>query len=111
MIRRTFATTRRRTCALSGMLLVRPAMAAWVVVALLMPHTLEAQVNVVTNRYDDARTGANLNETTLTAANVNVNQFGKLYSYPVDGAVYAQPLYVAGVTIQGTARNVLYVAT
>jgi hypothetical protein len=34
-----------------------------------------------------------------------------LYSYPVDGAVYAQPLYVAGVTIKGAARNVLYVAT
>src|SRR3954463_4776720 len=75
------------------------------------PAAAHAQVDIVTNRYDGARSGANLSETTLTAANVNVNQFGKLYSYPVDGAVYAQPLYVTGVTIQGAARNVLYVGT
>ena len=71
----------------------------------------EAQVDILTNRYDGARTGANLGEKALTPANVNANQFGKLYSYPVDGAVYAQPLYVAGLTINGAVRNVLYVAT
>jgi len=65
----------------------------------------------LTHRYDSPRTGANLSETTLTTANVNVDQFGKLYSYPVDGGVYAQPLYVRGVTINGAVRNVLYVAT
>jgi hypothetical protein len=75
------------------------------------PVALEAQIDIVTNRYDGARSGANLSETMLTAANVNVNQFGKLFLYPVDGAVYAQPLYVTGVTIQGTPRNVLYVVT
>ena len=56
----------------------------------LVPAALYAQIDVVTNRYDGARTGANLGETTLTASNVDVNQFGKLYSYPVDGSVYAQ---------------------
>jgi len=76
-----------------------------------VPRALHAQVDVLTNRYDGARTGANLSETTLTTANVNVDHFGKLYSYPVDGAVYAQPLYVSGVTIDGTLRNVVYVAT
>ena len=70
-----------------------------------------AQIDVLTNRYDGARTGANLKETKLTPANVNASSFGKLYTYPVDGAVYAQPLYVRGVTIQGSVRNVLYVAT
>ena len=70
-----------------------------------------AQIDILTSRYDPGRTGANLSESTLTAANVNVNQFGKLYSYPVDGAVYAQPLYVSGVAINGVSRNVLYVAT
>src|SRR5262245_35589729 len=79
--------------------------------AVVLVSALNAQIDVLTHRYDGQRTGANLTETTLTPANVNVNQFGKLYSYPVDGAVYAQPLYAAGVTIQGTARNVLYVAT
>ena len=72
---------------------------------------LHAQITISTNRYDGARTGANLSETRLTAANVNVANFGKLYSYAVDGSVYAQPLYIPGVTIGGVARNVLYVAT
>ncbi|HUI40935.1 MAG TPA: hypothetical protein VL523_03095, partial [Terriglobia bacterium] len=42
----------------------------------------------------------------------NSAQFGKLFSYPVDGAIYAQPLYVQSVTIpdQGV-HNVVYVAT
>src|SRR4051812_14345413 len=111
MGRRTFATTPHHDRIIEPRSLARPAIAAWIVAALLIPVSLEAQVNVFTNRYDAARTGANLTETTLTTANVNVNQFGKLFSYPVDGAVYAQPLYVTGVTIQGTARNVLYVAT
>ena len=79
--------------------------------AIVFVSALQAQIDVVTNRYDPQLTGANLAETTLTPANVNMSQFGKLYSYPVDGAVYAQPLYVSGVTIAGAARNVLYVAT
>ena len=76
-----------------------------------VPATVQAQVNVLTNRYDPQRTGANLVEKTLTATNVNPTRFGKLYSLPVDGAVYAQPLYVSGISINGVVRNVLYVAT
>ena len=79
--------------------------------ALLVPASLRAQVDVTTNRYDGRRTGANLKETTLTPSNVNANSFGKLYSYPVDGAVYAQPLYLSGVSIDGVTRNVLYIVT
>src|SRR5689334_15992369 len=77
----------------------------------LVSTTARAQIDVLTNRYDAARVGANLGETKLTPANVSVDRFGKLYSYPVDGAVYAQPLYATGVTIQGAVRNVLYVVT
>jgi Abnormal spindle-like microcephaly-assoc'd, ASPM-SPD-2-Hydin len=70
------------------------------------------QVNVTMNRYDQASTGANLNETQLNTSNVNSTQFGKLYSYAVDGSIYAQPLYVSGVNIPGQGtHNVLYVAT
>ena len=69
-------------------------------------------VSILTHHYDVARTGANLTETVLTAANVNSNQFGKLFSLPVDGQIYAQPLYVPGVSIPGKGtRNVVYVAT
>ena len=67
---------------------------------------------VATNRYDNARSGANLQETKLTAANVNGNQFGLLFSRAVDGQIYAQPLYVAGVTMSDKKlHNVVYVAT
>lgn len=71
-----------------------------------------AAVDVVTERYDDARLGANLAETQLTTSNVNVDSFGKLWSYPVSGSVYAQPLYVHGVAVPGQGtHDVLYVAT
>jgi len=70
-----------------------------------------AQVNVTTYHYDNNRSGANTQETILTPANVNSTQFGKLFSTAVDGYVYAQPLYMAGISINGTSHNVLYVAT
>ncbi len=65
-----------------------------------------------TNKNDTLRTGQNLSEIALTTANVNQFQFGKLFSYPVDGYVFAQPLYVEGVNIPGEGiHNVVYVAT
>ncbi len=64
-----------------------------------------------TGRNDTLRTGQNLNEVALTTGNVNRTQFGKLFTYPVDGYTFAQPLYVAGVNINGTHHNVVYVAT
>jgi hypothetical protein len=71
-----------------------------------------AQVNVVTGHNDIARTGQNLNETILTPANVNPNQFGKLFSQAVTGGVLAQPLYVSQVAIPNKGvHNVVYVAT
>ncbi len=65
-----------------------------------------------TGRNDTLRTGQNLNEVALTTGTVNRNQFGKLFSYPVDGYVFAQPLYVEGVNILNLGvHNVVYVAT
>jgi uncharacterized protein (TIGR03437 family) len=70
------------------------------------------QVNVLTGNYDNQRTNANLQETLLTTANVNPTSFGKIGSFPVDGQIYAQPLYAAGVPITGKGtHNVVYVAT
>ena len=81
--------------------------ARWIAGVLPVPVVLQARIDVLTNRYDSARTGANLHETRLTPDNVDVGQFGRLYAHPVDGAVYAQPLYVSGVTMSGSPRNVL----
>ncbi len=69
-------------------------------------------LQVLTHRYDTQRTGANLQETTLNESNVNVGQFGKIFSRQVDGFIYAQPLYVSGLEIAGRGtRNVVFVAT
>ena len=67
---------------------------------------------VTTSQYDNLRTGATLGEKTLTPQNVNASQFGKLGAFKVDGAVYAQPLFVPGVEIAGKGKHdVLFVAT
>jgi hypothetical protein len=55
--------------------------------------------SVTTNRYDNARSGANLQETTLTTANVNKDKFGLLFSRDIEGQMYAQPLYLSGLKL------------
>ena len=71
-----------------------------------------AQVSVLTQRYDSARDGLNANETMLTLSNVNTSTFGKLFSLPVDGRVFAQPLYVPNLSIPGNGtHNVVFIAT
>src|SRR5580700_1984674 len=70
-----------------------------------------AQTPVLTQHNDNARTGQSSSETILNTSNVNVNQFGKLFTMPADGQVYAQPLYVPGVTIKGAVHNVVILAT
>ncbi|HTS36330.1 MAG TPA: hypothetical protein VMH04_11695 [Candidatus Solibacter sp.] len=69
-------------------------------------------LNVLTWRNDNGATGQNLKETILTPANVNATSFGKIFSYAVDGNIYAQPLYAQSVAIpnKGT-HNVVYIAT
>jgi hypothetical protein len=65
-----------------------------------------------THQNDNGRTGQNLNESILTPSNVNQAQFGKLFSYALDGQAYASPLYVADLNIPGQGfHNVVYVAT
>jgi hypothetical protein len=80
--------------------------------ALIVGFCFPAAAQVLTAQYDNARTGATLNETKLTPVNVNASHFGKIFSFAVDGDVYAQPLYVAGVAIPGKGtHNVIFIAT
>ena len=77
----------------------------------LAASCISAQTSVLTQHNDNARTGQNTSETILKTSNVNVNQFGKLFAMPVDGQVYAQPLYVPNVSIAGGTHNVVIIAT
>ncbi|MGD0930423.1 MAG: hypothetical protein ABR902_07220 [Candidatus Korobacteraceae bacterium] len=72
---------------------------------------LTAQVTVPIYQYDNSHSGTNTNETILTPSNVTVSQFGRKMVFPVQGYVYAQPLYVPNLTIGGTSHNVVFVAT
>ena len=67
--------------------------------------------DITTYKYDLARTGQNLTETTLTTANVKSSSFGLLRVLAADGKVDAQPLYLSGLTVQGGMHNVVFVAT
>jgi hypothetical protein len=78
---------------------------------LLITFACPAQTNVLTSNYNNSRTGLNSGEKILTPLNVNSTQFGKLFSLAVDGQLYAQPLYLENVSINGAAHNVVIVAT
>ena len=71
-----------------------------------------AQDAFPTSHGNNARTGANTNEVLLAPGNIDKNNFGRLFSYPLDYQSLAQPLYVPNVNIpsKGT-HNVVYVAT
>jgi hypothetical protein len=66
---------------------------------------------VLTQRGDNSRVGWNNNETTLTDSNVNAVDFGRRMTYPVDGKIYAQPLFVPGLRVNGGVHNTVIVAT
>lgn len=67
--------------------------------------------DVLTYHNNNARTGLNAKETTLTQTNVNSATFGKLFTVAADGLVDAEPLYLSAVTIGGVVHNELIVAT
>jgi hypothetical protein len=71
--------------------------------------------SVLTYRYDNQRDGLDTTETSLTPSNLTTSTFEKSFTTSVDGAVYAQPLYVPNVTVTGGSapggHNVVIVCT
>ena len=82
----------------------------YILTVVLSFSTARAQ-NVLTAGYDSGRTNSNPNESILTPATVQPAGFGKLFSLPVDGQIYVQPLYQQNVSIAGQTHNVVFVAT
>jgi uncharacterized protein (TIGR03437 family) len=73
---------------------------------------VQAQVNILTANGGNERSNSNLQETQLSPATVAPFSFGKLGSFPVDGQVFAQPLYVSNLAVSGKkTRNILFVST
>jgi len=72
---------------------------------------------VFTYRNDSSRDGVDAQEYALTpgtggtGGSVGTATFGKLFSCIADGAVYAQPLWAANLTINGAQHNVVFVAS
>jgi hypothetical protein len=83
----------------------------WLHLEALEPRLAPANVDVLSFHNDAFLSGENLQEETLTPANVTAASFGRLVSQPVDDPVYAQPLYKANLMIGGTPHNVAFVAT
>src|ERR1700680_404516 len=84
----------------------------WLICFSLCTALFGSATDVVTYHNDIARTGQNLQETTLTTNNVNSSSFGKLFTFSVDGIIDAQPLYLSAVTIPGKGtHNLVYAVT
>src|SRR5947207_2428076 len=83
----------------------------WLAVISAIARLAGTAVTVAMSQYDYGRTGANLEERTLTPSNVDASHFGRLFSRTVDDSVYALPLIVSDLDIAGQQRNVLFVAT
>lgn len=66
---------------------------------------------VLTARGDLSRLGLDDDEPTLSPAALRSGAFGKRVAYPVDGKIYAQPLYVPSLRISGHVYDVAIVAT
>ncbi len=75
------------------------------------PAPATAGVDMLTYRGDAARTGWNDAEQTLTPAAVHSGGFGRRWTSPVDGEVYAQPLVANGVSVAGGQRTLVFVVT
>jgi hypothetical protein len=90
---------------------MKPPPASWVALQVVFAIAASA-AQIATSQYDNLRTGATSNEKVLTPRNVNVKQFGRLGAFKVDGAVYAQPLFIPALDIPDKGKHdVLFVAT
>jgi hypothetical protein len=80
--------------------------------ALTVTRSPNGLSGVFASRNDGTRAAHYRNEKKLTLKNVNAASFGKSFSDPVDGYLFAQPLYVPNVTIAGKApHNIVFAAT
>jgi hypothetical protein len=78
---------------------------------LLFVPVFSQNTSVLTYRYGERRLGWNSSESILNPQNVNTEKFGFLFNRMVDDDVYAQPLIVSNLLINGSKQNVVFIAT
>src|SRR3984957_7840897 len=66
---------------------------------------------IVTYQNGNSRLCQNTQEAILTPANVNATNFGQLFNWQTDGNIYAQPLYVPNLTINGATLVIFIMFT
>jgi outer membrane protein assembly factor BamB len=74
-----------------------------VVVQLLVGSAQAAEI--LTQHYNNARTGATLDESILNTTTVAPGKFAKLWTLYADGQVVAQPLYISNLMIDTSANQ------
>ena len=106
------------TISSNGSYMPPSAPGAYTIIASLPHDTASATVEVtnfpgtLTWRNDNARSGVNSQELALAPTTVSPSKFGWLFSCPIDGDAYAQPLYMPNLAIPGNGtHNVIFVAT
>jgi hypothetical protein len=75
---------------------------------LLLVTAGQALGSEITNSGDDLRTGWYPDEPSITPQLVSGGTFGRLWSTPVEGQVYAQPLLDNGTLLVATEKNKVY---
>ncbi|HEY4428370.1 MAG TPA: choice-of-anchor D domain-containing protein [Solirubrobacteraceae bacterium] len=74
----------------------------------LLALAAQAHASGVTNSGNDLRDGWYPDQPSLTPQLVSGGSFGQLWSAPVEGQVYAQPLLAAGALLVATQKNNVY---
>lgn len=80
-------------------------------ISITVTGSLPTPPSVTTWGYSVQRNNVNTKEYVLTPTNVRAATFKKTFSYPVDGYIYGQPLFVPKLKVNGVTHNVVYVAT
>ena len=85
-----------------------PAALLAVSVMAVQPSASPATAAVISNSGDARRNGWYPDQTSLTPALVSSGTFGQLFSTPIVGQVYAQPLVVNDLVFDATEANWIY---
>jgi hypothetical protein len=104
-------TTASFTAASAGVYIITATSSADITKSASATSAVTDLAGVLTYHNNLSRDGTNVKEYALTTALLTTTTFGKLFSCQADGAIYAQPLWVPRVTINGLPHNVIVVAT